>query len=355
MEESGLKERVIHAAEAVLDHEGSVSALHVLMQMGWLHYVHFQDWQRQLPFYDCLERSMQSTPERRARALEFFEEWARARGLECVTAQYWPKARHPGAELQITLNNDPALEALYRKVYLKPGLAARKAEKIKEQASKPPELLVFVAFQEQECSECREKMDAGNLVFVEGRNPLCLRCADLDHLVFLPSGDATLTRRAKKHSQLWAVVLQFNRRRRVQERQGLLVTAEGLAKAEAECLSDEEQRVARRQREAERREALDEQLVAAMTATIRQMYPGCPEATALQIAEHTCVRGSGRVGRSAAGRELDPMAIDLAVRAHIRHVHTNYDTLLFTMGDRGLARSTVASRVEAIVRKWQGG
>lgn len=34
------------------------------------------------------------------------------------------------------------------------------------------------------------------------RGPLCLGCADVDHLEFLPSGDAAVTRRTSKHSHL---------------------------------------------------------------------------------------------------------------------------------------------------------
>lgn len=40
------------------------------------------------------------------------------------------------------------------------------------------------------------------------------------------------------------------------------------------------------------------------------------------------MRGSGRVGRSAAGRILDPDAVSLAVAASVRHADTDYDALL---------------------------
>ncbi len=33
---------------------------------------------------------------------------------------------------------------------------------------------------------------------MEDQGPLCMSCADLAHLIFLPSGDAALTRRARK-------------------------------------------------------------------------------------------------------------------------------------------------------------
>jgi hypothetical protein len=44
------------------------------------------------------------------------------------------------------------------------------------------------------------------MLIMDGPGPLCLTCADLDHLVFLGAGDAALTRRAKKASTLSAVV-----------------------------------------------------------------------------------------------------------------------------------------------------
>jgi hypothetical protein len=72
------------------------------------------------------------------------------------------------------------------------------------------------------------------------KGALCLSCGDLDHLIFLPSGDAALTRRARKHSTLSAVVLKWSRARNRYERQGLLVEEEALKKAEEECLADQE-------------------------------------------------------------------------------------------------------------------
>lgn len=55
------------------------------------------------------------------------------------------------------------------------------------------------------------------------------------------------------------------------------------------------------------------------------------------------MRGSGRVGRSAAARALDPQAVERAVTAHIRHTHTNYDQLLMQGTKRLDARAMVAN------------
>src|ERR1700738_424196 len=84
------------------------------------------------------------------------------------------------------------------------------------------------------------------------RGALCLACADLDHLEFLPSGDAAVTRRASKHSKLKAVVLQWSRTRHRYERQGILAETEAIEKAETECLADADRRIRQAERRRER-------------------------------------------------------------------------------------------------------
>lgn len=97
-----------------------------------------------------------------------------------------------------------------------------------------------------------------------------------------------------------------------------------LERAEEECLGDEEVRVRRRERDAERRTAEDVRLVEPMSERILAVYPGCPVEEAKAIAAHTAVPGSGRVGRTAAGRVFDPDTLRRAVVAAVRHRHTNY-------------------------------
>jgi hypothetical protein len=164
-----------------------------------------------------------------------------------------------------------------------------------------------------------------------------------------------LTRRARKHSALAAVVVRFNRARKRYERQGLLVVEGALAKAEEECTADAPARVAARARAAQARQEEDREFVAEFARAIAQRYPDCPAAAARRIAEHTGRRSSGRVGRSAAGRALEPSAVDLAVTAHIRHAHTNYDQLLMRGTERLDARALVRERIQRVLAKWSGG
>jgi hypothetical protein len=203
-------------------------------------------------------------------------------------------------------------------------------------------------------SECGADLLTGNFLLMEKGQPLCLTCADLDRLVFLPAGDTALSRRARRHSSLAAVVVRFNRARKRYERQGLLVTNEALAKAEEECDDDAPARAATHVRAALARQEKDREFVAALAQSILQRHPGCPGDEARRMAEHAGRRSSGRVGRSAAGRALDASAVDLAVIAHIRHAHTNYDQLLMRGTERLDARARVREGIVRILAEWSG-
>jgi hypothetical protein len=182
-----------------------------------------------------------------------------------------------------------------------------------------------------------------------------MTCAEMDHLVYLPAGDAALTRRAKAASRLAAVVVRFSSARKRYEREGVLVEEDALAAAERQCLADEEARARRRARDAERRAGEDIQLQAALAAEIARMFPGCPAERAEAIARHAALRGSGRVGRSAAGRAAEPHAVELAVIASVRHRETEYDALLMSGVDRAEARDRVSGELDVVLERWRRG
>jgi hypothetical protein len=140
--------------------------------------------------------------------------------------------------------------------------------------------------------------------------------ADLE---YLERGDAAVTRRATKYSRRTAVVVRFSRSRGRYERQGILVEPEALAQAEQKSAEDAEQRAQARVRRA---------------------------------AAHAARRGSGRIGRTAAGKKLDEHALTLAVRAAVRHRFTNYDELLMHGVERAAARSQVREQVDEILDRW---
>jgi hypothetical protein len=218
------------------------------------------------------------------------------------------------------------------------------------------DLKVFISSRDSRCDECGEDLGPGAWITLAGEGrALCLTCADLDHLVFLPAGDTALTRRARKNSRLTAVVLKWSRARKRYERQGLLVEDEALEQAEQECAADAATREARRASASERRAELDDQYVARFAARVRELYRLCPRGREKLIAEHACRKYSGRVGRSSAAKALDENAVRLAVVAHVRHTETNYDELLVSGCDRQEARARVDDQLSTVLRAWKRG
>ncbi|MPY61985.1 DUF2293 domain-containing protein [Streptomyces spongiae] len=214
-------------------------------------------------------------------------------------------------------------------------------------------LVVIQALRKKHCADCGNGPLA--LLVLEDGVPRCLDCVDLGHLVFLPRGDTALTRRSREESGLSAVVVRFNRRRSRYERQGVLVEEAALARAEERCLADAEARRRRRVRDARRRAMEDVRFTDAFAAEIRRLFPGCPAGRAVAIAAHASVRGSGRVGRSAAGRALSEVAVTSAVIASVRHLDTPYDELLMSGVPRHEARRRIAGVVEVTLRAWRDG
>lgn len=216
------------------------------------------------------------------------------------------------------------------------------------------ELKVFILSRESTCGECGETLDRRSWIILAGdRGALCLSCADLDHLEFLARGNAALTRRAKKLSPLSAVVLMWSRARKRYERQGILVQAAALEAAEAACLADADQRAARASRRARREADLDRQYVGEFASAVRRMFPSAPAGREVEIAEHACLKHSGRIGRSRDAKSLEPAAVELAVRAHVRHRETDYDLRLARSGDRFESRHETGEQVDTVLSAWR--
>jgi len=219
---------------------------------------------------------------------------------------------------------------------------------------KPEDLKIFIVSKASSCGECGENLGRGAWISLNrDKGALCLACSDLDHLVFLPSGNTALTRRSKKYSRLWAVVLKWSKARKRYERQGLLVEESALEQAEEDCAADEDERARRRLLAQERHAELDKAYVKSFAVAICEQFPGCPIRTANTVARHTCRKYSGRVGRSAAAKVLDPAAVTLAMIAYIRHTHTQYDELLMTGWNRHDARRKIQHEVEARLKQWR--
>jgi hypothetical protein len=342
-----LRQRVVKACQSALAERQFVSAPDVLVGLGWISPVQIGLWQQGR--LSSLDELTQVSPEKITAAIELFTRWAQDQALIPVEITYQARTReHP--DLKFTVSGGTELERECRTHWMSPHLPEPKREQIVERKSKPADLLVISPLKDWTCTECS---GTGGLLLMEGPGPLCMRCADLDHLVFLPAGDAALTRRAKKASGLSAVVVRFSRARKRYERQGLLVEETALERAEEQCLADADARARRGLRDQERRVDQDVTFQQELAREILRLFPGCIAERATAIARHAGARGSGRVARSAAGRALDPRMIELAVVASIRHEDTSYDELLMSGLARADARERVWPDVQATLESWR--
>ena len=190
----------------------------------------------------------------------------------------------------------------------------------------PPDLVVIQPVKDFTCAECGDS--SGDLLTMDDAGPLCMSCADMDHLVFLPAGDAALTRRAKKATGF--PPSSCGGAGPANGMSGRVPPAEepALDQAEQECLADSDARSRRRERDGARRADEDvefqRQFAAEITRRIRAAHGargrtspgtrGCAAAVASAVL--------------ADGLVFDERAIALAVVASIRHEDTDYDELL---------------------------
>ena len=344
-----LRQRVESAAARALLETKAVSPVDVFCAIGWLAPSAADRWRQGR--VKALEEVIDVDPEKLADAVELLSSWARAAGLVPSEVDYLAATRDQ-RPLRFLVGDHDDVEAACRTHWISPELSKAKRDRLTERQSKAPDLVVIEPVKEFTCAGCG---DTGPYLIMEDAGPVCLTCADMDHLVFLPAGNAALSRRAKAGSGLAAVVVRWSRSRKRYERQGILVEEAALARAEEQCLADADARQRRRERDAERRAGQDLEFQARLAKEITRLYPGCPPRRAQAIATHAATRGSGRVGRSAAARALDPEAIRLAVVASVRHNDTGYDELLMSGMPRDMARERIRPAIDRILNTWQAG
>ncbi|WP_036495509.1 DUF2293 domain-containing protein [Nocardia sp. BMG111209] len=342
---ASLRSRVHQAAEAALTQRKYASAVDVYTRLGWLRSTQVDQWRQGRAA--TLERLAAVDGARLREAAELLREWAQQRGLDSSETAYLSSARDQEPLAFVAQGDDP----IFRIHWLSADLTPARREQLVRRQNKAPDLVVVAAEQPFTCVECA---DTGSYLIMSATGPLCLTCADLDHLEFLPAGDAALSRRAKKESTLAAIVVRLNPRRKRYERKGILIEEQALARAEQQCLADEEARERRRDRDRVRRDAQDVEFQARFAAEIRRLFPGCPADRAGEIADHAAVRGSGRVGRSAAAKVFDAEAVTLAVIASVRHRDTDYDRMLMDGVARMDARAAIRPDLDRVLESWRG-
>ncbi|KAL6890667.1 hypothetical protein GGI43DRAFT_213851 [Trichoderma evansii] len=114
-----------------------------------------------------------------------------------------------------------------------------------------------------------------------------------------------------------------------------------------QVFSEEKATRERRRGAVERRDAATED---AFATTIKRLFAKIPEQDLSTILRHALRKRSGRVGRTGK-LDLDKKAY-LAVQAHIRHRHTDYDKITKESKDRNAARDATREKVSRILIEW---
>jgi hypothetical protein len=108
---SRLEERVTRAAEAALAEQRYVSAVDVLLRLGWLAPTHLDLWRQGR--VECLEGTIQAGLGKQSTAMRALRTWALERGLAPSETAYVARTRDRRA-LQFSVSGDPDIELAYR-------------------------------------------------------------------------------------------------------------------------------------------------------------------------------------------------------------------------------------------------
>lgn len=190
-----LEQRVVTAAEGALATRHYVSAIDVLGGLGWLVQPHLDEWRQGR--VQCLEQLIQIKSDKLSTAMRLFHDWVERRGLTPSETDYIARTRDR-RPLRFSVSGAPEIERASRTHWMSPELSDAERRRLADRQNRPPDLVVISPLNDWTCTTCSASSGAGVLLLMEEPGPVCMRCADLDHLVFLPSGDAALTRRARR-------------------------------------------------------------------------------------------------------------------------------------------------------------
>ncbi|NGX43177.1 MAG: hypothetical protein K940chlam7_01468 [Chlamydiae bacterium] len=190
-----LKKRALQAAEEALYKKQYVSPIDVFVGMKLLQPVHVEDWRKgRIP---CLERVIQGSLSKITFCMKCFRAWAKEKELKPSITAYLARTSGPKRELRFSASGNPNIEQSYRTHYVSPVLSEKKQKKLQEKLDKPPEQVVFRTVRNSQCSRCEKELHKGSFLFMEADQPLCLCCANLNELEYLPRGNAKLRARAE--------------------------------------------------------------------------------------------------------------------------------------------------------------
>ncbi|KAJ5704256.1 hypothetical protein N7493_011394 [Penicillium malachiteum] len=167
-----------------------------------------------------------------------------------------------------------------------------------------------------------------------------------ENYVFVPKGNVYITRHCRTITKESNRVVYLVYAKSGKRTRGIRVPEEVHAK-----VCDMETSTAKTRADAA--EARDVKATSRNRVLLREEYPFMPAKSLKIILDHAFLKGSGRVGRTT--RMSDERKAELAVEAHIRHVHTPYDELLNGGTRRDKARRMVWPAIKRIKKLWVDG
>ena len=167
---------------------------------------------------------------------------------------------------------------------------------------------------------------------------------------FLPPGNAYITRQVKKGHH-WVLKGNYNRRGGYTPVLGVYAPSSAIKAAQAAATATETRRKKARQKSQARREKADLKYHQEFEKACLRFLGFTPAYSNLaqEIANETtawaCQKHSGRVGRTNQKDLMDK--VTLAVRAHIRHRYTDYESNLPSFSDYYTDEAYREARIDA--------
>ena len=151
MRENGtkLEQRIVRAAEDALAERQFVSAIDVLVGIGWLAPSHVEVWRQGRIEY--LEAVAQVSAAKLSAAVNLFRTWAMGQGLVPSETVYVARTRDRQA-LRFSESGDPDIERAYRTHWISPALSQAKRRQLAERQSKPADLVVVMPLKDWACT-----------------------------------------------------------------------------------------------------------------------------------------------------------------------------------------------------------
>ena len=141
MNRQQLEAKVISICNQCIAQKQYVSAIDLLLGLGYLSPTILEDWRRgRIPY---LEQRLQANLGKLSFAMQAFRQWALKNGLLPRETAYVQKATSHTIHLRFSKSGDDNIEKMYRTHYISPILTAQKQQRLIDKIEKSISLITF--------------------------------------------------------------------------------------------------------------------------------------------------------------------------------------------------------------------